>query len=58
LLTKTAFKAALFAFTLEYQKLINKYEQIPTPSQPQKTNNKLSPTIKNNIKKVKSNKYE
>jgi len=57
LFTNTAFKAALFAFILEYQKLINKKEHKPTPSQPQKTNNKLSPTIKRSIKKVNNNKY-
>jgi hypothetical protein len=57
LFTKTAFKAALFAFILEYQKLINKKEHKPTPSQPQKTNNKLSPTINKSIKKVNNNKY-
>jgi len=47
----------LFAFILEYQKLISRKEHKPTPSQPQKTNNKLSPTINNNIKKVNNNKY-
>jgi len=34
LFIKTALKAALTACTLVNQKLINKYEQIPTPSQP------------------------
>ena len=57
LLIKTALSAALFALIREYQKLINKKEHNPTPSQPQKTNNKLSPAINNNIKKVNNNKY-
>ena len=57
LFTNTAFKAALFAAILEYQKLINKKEHNPTPSHPQKTNNKLSPTTKNNIKNVNNSKY-
>jgi hypothetical protein len=37
--------------------LINKKEHNPTPSHPQKTNNKLSPTTKNNIKNVNNSKY-
>jgi len=57
LFTNTAFKAALFALILEYQKLIKRKEHNPTPSHPQKTNNKLSPTINNNMKKVNNNKY-
>jgi hypothetical protein len=57
LFTKTAFSAALFAFILEYQKFISKKEHSPTPSQPQKTKNKLSATIKKSIKKVNNNKY-
>jgi hypothetical protein len=57
LFIKTAFKAALFALILEYQKLINKKEHKPTPSQPQKINKRLSATINNNIKKVNNNKY-
>ena len=57
LLTKTAFNAALLAAILEYQKFINKKEHNPTPSHPQKINNKLSPTINNNMKKVNNNKY-
>jgi hypothetical protein len=34
LLTNRALRAALFAAILKNQKLINRYEQIPTPSQP------------------------
>lgn len=52
LFTKTAFKADLLAAILVYQKFMSRYEQIPTPSQPQKINNKLSDKIKNIIKKV------
>ena len=56
LLTIIAFRAALLACILVYQKLINKYEQIPTPSQPKNNNNKLSEVIKKAIKKVNSDK--
>ena len=51
-LTKTAFKAALVAFKRVYQKLINKYEQTPTPSQPKKSCKKLSAETRETIKKV------
>jgi len=58
LLIKTAFKADLLAAIRVYQKFINKYEQIPTPSQPKNINNKLSDTNKKSIKKVNRFKYE
>jgi hypothetical protein len=38
LFTITAFKLALRAKVLVYQKPINKYENIPTPSQPMNIN--------------------
>jgi predicted transcriptional regulator of viral defense system len=47
-----AFKAALFANTLENQKPINKYEQTPTPSHPKNIKTKLSAKTRTNIKKV------
>lgn len=47
-----AFTAALAADSRVNQKLINKYEQIPTPSQPTKSKGKLFPDTKTNIKKV------
>lgn len=47
-----AFKADLFASLLVYQKLINKYEQIPTPSHPKNNCKKLEEKIKINIKKI------
>ena len=47
-----AFKAALFAYKRVNQKLINKYEAKPTPSQPKNICNKLSEVTKTNIKKV------
>jgi hypothetical protein len=47
-----AFKAALFANTLVDQKLINKYEHNPTPSQPTNICKKLSAVTRINIKKV------
>ena len=47
--------AALFAFILEYQKLISRKEHKTTPSQPQKTNNKLS---ENQMFKKTSNKHK
>ena len=53
-----AFNAALLASILVNQKLINKYEHNPTPSQPKKSCIKLSPVTKINIKKVKSDKYD
>jgi len=37
LLTTIAFNAAFVAFIRVYQKLINKYEHKPTPSQPKKS---------------------
>ena len=52
LLTNNAFMADLLAWILVYQKLINKYEQIPTPSQPMNICTILSAVTKNSIKKV------
>ena len=57
LFTTIAFKAALLACNLVNQKLINKYEHRPTPSQPKNTITKLLPKIKNNIKIVNKLKY-
>jgi len=47
-----AFKAAFVADILVCQKLINKKEQIPIPSQPTNKTIKLSLATKMNIKKV------
>jgi hypothetical protein len=47
-----AFKAALTAKILVYQKLINKNEHKPTPSHPINNWRKLSAVIKTNIEKV------
>ena len=57
LLTIKAFIAALFANTLVFQKPINKYEHIPTPSQPRNSRTRLSALTKTNIKKLKSERY-
>jgi len=57
-LTINAFIAALFACTRVYQKLINKYEHRPTPSQPKNIVIKLSPVTKINIKNVNKDKYD
>jgi len=57
LLTISALIADLFACIRVYQKLINKYEQSPTPSQPKKITPKLSDKIRINIKNVKSDRY-
>lgn len=46
--------AALFACIRVYQKLINKKEQIPTPSHPKNNCNKFPALTKINIKKVNS----
>jgi len=51
-----AFTAAFIAKTLVYQKLINKNEQTPTPSQPIKSCKKLSAVTKTNIKNVNKDK--
>jgi hypothetical protein len=40
------------------QKLINKYEHKPTPSQPKNNSKKLSPVIKITIKNVNKDKYD
>ena len=47
-----AFNAALFAWSLKVQKLINKYEHNPTPSQPINNCNKFVDVTKMNIKSV------
>jgi len=52
----TAFIADLLACTRVNQKLINKYEHNPTPSQPTNKTNKLSAVTKSTIKKVKEDK--
>jgi len=51
-----AFIAALTAKILVYQKLINKNEHKPTPSQPINNWRKLSAVTKTNIKKVNKDK--
>jgi len=51
-----AFKAARFALIREYQKLINKKEHKPTPSQPKNICKKLSAEISINIQKVNNDK--
>lgn len=51
-----AFIAALPAEILVYQKLINKYEHKPTPSQPINSCKKLFDVININIKKVNNDK--
>jgi hypothetical protein len=51
-----AFNAALQANDLSDQKLINKKEQIPTPSHPNKNNIKLEAVVKITIKNVNNDK--
>jgi hypothetical protein len=58
LLTSIALIAALFACKRANQKLINKYEQSPTPSQPTNICKKLSAVTKISIKKVNKDKYD
>jgi hypothetical protein len=48
----------LLACTLVFQKLINKKEHKPIPSQPKKSCTKLSLVTKINIKKVNKDKYD
>lgn len=48
--------AALFACTLVNQKLINKYEDKPTPSQPKKSCKKLFAVTRSSIKNVNRDK--
>jgi hypothetical protein len=48
--------AALFANTLVYQKLINKYDDNPTPSHPINICTKFSDEISSNIKNVNNDK--
>jgi hypothetical protein len=55
-LTIIAFNAALFACNRVYQKLINKYEHKPTPSQPTNKMTKLLPDTKININMVNNDK--
>jgi hypothetical protein len=57
LFTKTASIADLDALKRKYQKLINKYEQIPTPSHAKKNCKKYIENIKNIIKKVNKPRY-
>lgn len=52
LLTIIALKADLFACTLVYQKLTNKYEHKPTPSHPKNICKKFPEVNKKTIKKV------
>ena len=56
LFTIIAFIAALLACILVYQKLINKYEAKPTPSQPINIWTKLLAVTSINIKKVNKDK--
>jgi hypothetical protein len=56
LLTIIAFIADLFACKRVNQKLISKYEDRPTPSQPKNICKKLPAVTKSNIKKVKIDK--
>jgi len=51
-----ALRAALVAKTRVYQKLINKKEHKPTPSQPMKSCTKLSEVTSTNIKNVNKDK--
>jgi len=53
-----ALMADLFACNLVNQKLINKYEHRPTPSQPKNSCIKLSLVISNNIKNVNKDRYD
>jgi hypothetical protein len=58
LLTVTAKMDDLFAWIRKYQKLISRYEQIPTPSQPTKIKKRLLEHTKMYIKKVNNDRYE
>jgi hypothetical protein len=51
-LISKAFTPAFIADIRVYQKLINKNEQIPTPSHPKNKTHKLFADTKTNIKKV------
>jgi hypothetical protein len=53
-----AFNPALIADSLECQKLINKNEHKPIPSQPVKRTKKLSATTNNNMKNVNKDNKE
>jgi len=53
-----AFKADFNAGRRVFQKLINKYEHKPTPSQPKNKTIKLSEVTRINIKKTNKHKYE
>jgi hypothetical protein len=57
-LTVTAKMDDLFAWIRKYQKLISRYEQIPTPSQPTKIKKRLLEHTKMYIKKVNNDRYE
>lgn len=56
--TIKALIAALFACIRVNQKLINKYEQIPTPSHPKNNWTRLSPVTRINMKNVNKDKYD
>jgi len=56
--TTIALKADLLACTLVNQKLINKYEDKPTPSQPKNICIKLPAVTRIAIKKVKNERYD
>lgn len=58
LLTNKAFNAALTAGIRVFQKLINKKEHNPTPSQPKNKRAKLSAVTKISIKNVKRERYD
>jgi hypothetical protein len=55
---KTANKADLLAEILVNQKLISKYEQIPTPSQPTNKWNRLEEVTRRIMKKTNNEMYE
>ena len=57
LFTINALIADLFANILVFQKPINKYEHMPTPSQPKNKSIRLSALTKINIKKLKRDRY-
>jgi len=58
LLINIALIAALFAWTLVLQKLINKKEHKPTPSHPKNNIIKLDETTRIHIKKVNNDKND
>jgi len=58
LFNRIAFSPAFIADNLECQKLINKKEHRPIPSQPTKSTKKLSAATNNNIKNVNKDNKE